>query len=756
MEFNFNGENMIDKKLSEIIIKYNIDKYYPMYKKMLSAIVVIREVIDGWKSKKILCLCTSELSKTHFEKIVASEYRELSLDIDYIIVEKADCYINNQIEQYISNSDLEKYDEIWNINNAGSFFIDETIISLGFKINDLYDCFELKGIVFEAEWYDLFQHNTGFFTSQNIEKAKDWKNYAIAEMLQLKEKSESCVKKPLKLLYLKKMLFVSLYIKDFIEANRIIQLLNNLGEDYSKLEDALGDLIDNIKTKLKSRNKKDLIVYWIDKTPYSDFPKLNKLYHKCTENANIFTNFYTMNPYTYPSFAQIFTEKKPIDEDGCFSGVEDYEQGNLIRMLTEKGYNIKIVGGVLEKKVATIHKSTLFHDEFSPASEILWDCVRNILDSSNTIFVLGHMVIEGHEPNMSVRVKNITDNRTRYDDCLKYIDDQIEFYDGLLSESCIKIYMSDHGKSDFKTRFHTIMAVERNGMLRGTNEKLLCLLDTRQIIGLAIDGKDFSSIKERQYVEVQDYNHMNGFDIGVTIKKRGRIDNLIRGYRGVITKKYTYIKFSSGNEWLYQNVGRRVFPLEPIWIQRETDLAGCDNQTELERFRNIVTVENAYKKIEKYEKYNKYVWKIYENAYEKNRKKVELIDLLFDEIDSNSVALRTGGYHSLCLYSLLSASNREKIKYIIDSNEDCLCKQLGIRIVSSLQSDIDTVVLSSKDLLEELLKESQLNSDYRNVTVINPYDWLAQKGIICRLNCFDFEPDYEDYEVGYPFGEVGL
>ena len=137
-------------------------------------------------------------------------------------------------------------------------------------------------------------------------------------------------------------------------------------------------------------------------------------------------------------------------------------------------------------------------------------------------------------------------------------------------------------------------------------------------------------------------------------------------------------------------------------------------------------------------------------------KKVELIDLLFDEIDSNSVALRTGGYHSLCLYSLLSASNREKIKYIIDSNEDCLCKQLGIRIVSSLQSDIDTVVLSSKDLLEELLKESQLNSDYRNVTVINPYDWLAQKGIICRLNCFDFEPDYEDYEVGYPFGEVGL
>ncbi len=747
---------MIDWKVEEIISKYNIDKYYPRYRKMIEAKRLIIALAQHWDKKRVLCVCVSNICKLQFQKAIASVE---NVNVDYYVVEYADCYIKNTIAPIEKDFDTD-YDEVWIISCKGRFFVYKGLEqSFSCDIKDLYVYFDLKGLVLDDEWYSLFQHNTGEFTSLSNEILQLWNNHPVIEYLLLKEQCNRSSSIDEKRIILIKMLFVALYIRDFLEAFRLLDILVEYDDTFSGVKSCLVELINYVTEKLHKREQKDVFCAWIDKVPYVDFGKLQSVYEICKNRALIFRNFYTMNPYTIPSFAQMFAGKKPIDGEGIFVGKDDIENGELINALEDKGYDVLFVGADFESHTALKHQSTRFHDEFTPCSIVLWDSIRGILNSDKPVFVIGQIGIEGHEPNMSISLCNEKNLESRYNSCLNHIDKQLSFYINLLNESCTEIIMSDHGKKDFKTRFHIIMAIKSKDIKKGFNDSLYSLLDFKSLVMDIIDGGGSDSplrIKERDYVEIQDYNHMSGFDIGVAIKKRGRIDDLIRGYRGIITKEYIYIHFSNGNEWLSQNDAHVILPYEPTWFQRESDLVGCSDPGVIEKLKRLSCKNTiSENQIAIHEKYNKYVWKIYNNAIDKNKRKIELVNKLFSSFLNSEVALRFGGYHSYGLITILTEENKNKIACIIDKNRECLCSKMGIQVVSKVPKEIRKIVISSKGYDSDFVP-GITEMDQGRIEIINLYEYLRKCGIVCKWNCFDFEPDYNDYDVDYPFDDFYL
>ena len=178
---------MIDKYINNLIIENNIDEYYPLFRKKIAAKSIIKEIVKKWIGKNILCICTSEVCKKYFEK---NTIEIKGLRIVYEITEKADCYDTNNI---LFNSDIElaDFDEIWNLGEKGSFFVNNYFRHAGYTIFNLYDEFDKRNLLFENEWYALFQHNTGGFTSRNIENVNSWCDYSITEYLDLKYRFDS-------------------------------------------------------------------------------------------------------------------------------------------------------------------------------------------------------------------------------------------------------------------------------------------------------------------------------------------------------------------------------------------------------------------------------------------------------------------------------------------------------------------------------------------------------------------------------------
>lgn len=741
---------MIDSLINNYIIENHIDKYYPSFQKKLHAQEMIVDIAKKWVGKKVLCICTSNLCRQYFEKAV---FEVDGLDVQYIVIEKGDCYVTNTVT--IDDAFLaEDYDEIWNISNRGSFFVNNYFREKKLKFFSLYDCFEERELIFEDEWFSLLQHNVGEFTSKNIETLSKWNNYPIVEFLDLKAKYKNSDDLRRKRMYLEKMLFVALYIKDFSATFELLDELIKIDDEYLKIKNALSSILLNVKDMLAARNKDDIFVYWIDKVPYVDFDKLPGIYDLCKTRALNFEQFYTMNPYTIAGFAQMFAGKKPVDDSGCFLSEQGLESSYFIDLLKQKGYRTCFVSSDFERCIDDDNKTTAFHDEFASSSEVIWDCINNLLKSDKPMLVVGQMAIEGHEPNMSIGINRYTNRDERYNECLNYIDKQVCFYDEWMPNSITRIFMSDHGKAAFRSRFHIFLSVVSNKIPPKSDDSMHCLLDYKDLILDIIGGKqNLLEGKSREYVEIQDYNHMSGFDIGVVIKNKRSIEPLIRGYRGIITRKHIYVKFSNGNEWLSINDESVVYPFEPSWYQRKDDLDESVSPEEIQTFRQLVDSCAISEKIVKArEKYNSYVWAIYNKAIDKNLKKVNLINEIFYGFPTTSIAIRFGGYHTLGLLSILTAKNREKIKYIIDRNKNCLCSKYDIPILDKVPCDIEIVVISSKIFSNEI-DQYPNGEKHSNVKYINLYEILKNNGISCRFNCFEFEADDDDYEVGYPFEE---
>lgn len=124
-----------------------------------------------------------------------------------------------------------------------------------------------------------------------------------------------------------------------------------------------------------------------------------------------------------------------------------------------------------------------------------------------------------------------------------------------------------------------------------------------------------------------------------------------------------------------------------------------------------------------------YIDVIYENVKKTIKIAAKLLNGMFAEYTDGSIALRSGGYHTMQIYAVLTRENKNKIGGIIDASDYCMCKSFCDKIYKpgeTLPDNIKAVLLSSYINLDELKAEA--DKLYGNFEIIDIYQYWKDHG----------------------------
>ena len=308
----------------------------------------------------------------------------------------------------------------------------------GNKINlvDLYDELEKKNIILTAPYYF---YRKGFYETSLYLKSKYEAN-----------KSEE------NLVLLINSLLV---LKDFVSAFKYIDIyINNKYSNYmvySDVKNNLKQLINSIKHYINNQNLNHIIMYWIDAVPFEKLKYIPYLHNKKDESL-FFERVYSSCPNTHPTMHTIFQETQRID-DYLFSKKKISEENSkLLREIRDAGYEFKYIGHVadnhIEKEYIYLEDESVFDDDKFSFSmcDTYWKMLQKIIDTKVPLFVIVHTICETHRPfisfgvgeNYSYKFKEAI-NSNQIECNYKYINEELKFYNEIIPNNIVKIYMSN-------------------------------------------------------------------------------------------------------------------------------------------------------------------------------------------------------------------------------------------------------------------------------------------------------------------------
>ena len=721
----------ITDQLNTIITKYNIDKYYPRFRKKIGA-------------EKIL--------KTEFLKTLNFEDGIILLatkqdDIDYT---KRFIPKSVLVEEVVWENDKEII-----LNKSGiiyflSFHDRQGVIQyletnkIAYK--DIYDLFQLQGLICEDEYYHLFSENS--YMTYDFAKRPGWMEKPEVEYYLLNKKYYGATTNQYKLLYAEKMLFIALYMKNFLLAKECIYCLKNLECELQieKAWEEINTLLERVRKSINVRDKKDIILFWMDAISYEQSDEMNYL-SKIKEKSISFDQAFTVTPHTTPTLKNMFCQKMQVTDRAYKINKIDRKNSKTIQYLEKCGYEIKIISGYwtdLIEDYEIENKPGLFY----PSSYVLWEGLECLLQDNNQSpqMIIVHALIEGHSPYLSASMADIDNVRQRIIDGKEELDRQLQFYNEFLGPSSVRFFMSDHGQDDFKTRFHIHFDIYGSMIRPKKIKSLFSIADFHYVLKSVIEENSVLEEEvKRQFVPIEDLDWYSKVEIEKIFRNKMTLTLNRFGYRGVITQDVICAKFSPGIEW---SISRGPFGgFEPQLypqIQNHVDVNGLktlflDYPMQLKMDNKFIYTQYLYQLLEVYSKRSKVIMAMLESVFEKFR--------------DNSVAIRFGGMHSSKLYNLLSQKAKRKVGYFIDNDDKCLCAEFGKTILDTekfIQSanvdfEVEAVILSSFDHLSELRNESRKYPS--SIEIIDIYEILERDGICCRENFYEkmgmADMDYE-------------
>lgn len=742
----------IDEKLNEIIFKHHLDEVYPDYKKMLEAEKLAKELAKSWISKgKIACIVTYE-SDIHLWKHFLRDGQK----VEFIRCAKKMPVpgFNNEyydVEKKLGATEWEKYSEVYVLSLEGSSIIQWWLRTHGVEHVFIYDYFDIHGCHFSKDWDNILMDPAmEYWTYRYGDNPK--KNHISIAVIHMLGRWKYDKNPDMKQLHWRKSFFLALYIRDFVLAEMLIKNVPVSCEQSVEAWKEITVLIEQIKARIQACTRKDILMLWTDAVPYDDIWKIPFLKEKMKTGV-CFDNMFSVNRNTNPTFKALLCHKLPVDEDSYSIGQISRENSIVLRDLEENGYSPVVIGGSWSAVPATI-QSDKYHRDYTPTSMILWDLWRNILLGSSPCYFLTHSLTESHSPYLSMGVEDyiLVDDGARYSASCGYLDKQYHYYLDTLPENMVKIFMTDHGKEKYQTRFHAFFVVENREPPRRVVEmcsyydffKLL-----RQIMkGETIDEREFA----REFVRVQDLDLYSPVSNARIIKYRIPVKIQDFGYHGVIDKDYIYLKFTNGIEWLAQR-GR---------FNEEPDLFGehIADKKQLEKYRMLMgKIPEPSAAIKNKLRYAEYLRKVYENAKERNKvnveKKCRLLNGWVSQYGKGMLAIRTGGLNAVFFYNKLSPENQERIAGFIDRDPNCSAAWFGKPVFSDVQSvpsNVKGILLVSYILLPELREEVSRYPD--GIEALDPYLYLDENEISYSAGIAEYEMLEEDYDVGFPFDEI--
>lgn len=728
----------IDEKLNELIIRYKIDRFHPRFAKNIKAKQIMQELFEEYKDKDLFFVAACQT------------------DIDYLW---EDCAFRNKGEGIVYYSELDDYH--WNVGEntvavITSFYGRREVMSslhnAGIQAISIYDYLAVRGLIPEGNYYDIFgeeyhMQKTGkaSFDYINLDMNAiffyDRRNYEISEAQAYKE------------LYLAKMIFDCVYIKDWILVKKYIeeyvtyQFSHWL--EYQHFYQEIEKLLNDIKNALMERQEDDIVVFWLDALEFGedkDMPFLCSLADKSID----FVNAYTVTPFTHSTAKTLFAHKCVADDRAYKLDLNP--EDSLIKMLEEHGYQFRFYTKL--EQVQDSLKGRLYQNEYTPFAEICWNMIHDILKSEEKIFAVCHEVLQTHAPFISyglsgkeyvyvqeasvilsghekqVREGQILESR-------KYTDDVLCMYTAFLPDNVYKIYMSDHGHTELD-KYHTIFRIVQKDIVPEKIEGIFSYIHFDKLVYKMIQNDhDYSDMIE-EFAQIQDVDYYNQsylkLHLGRLLQNPSLSLEWCFGYTGIITRQYTYIRYNNGRERYYNNMfctkplkEKTINYLRTLCTEYPQDII---NDGKFRASRNIyATVRNYWKRNGGWE-----------------QEKVQKIRTLFDALPAVAhVAIRGGGRHTWELWFALKQEQQEKIAYIIDADKRCMAARLGLKVINMndiKQEEVDMILVSSFKHEAEWIAE--LKNRISDIPVIGLYDYLKENGIECKVEFYKKEYAKED------------
>lgn len=539
--------NEVGKILKETCIgkKFAIwgsgDHTTQLYKYFSSEIKDAEFILDNDKSKEGKKFLKFDIRYPDVEKIKL---------IDVILISSFSCV--EQIEEQIKKMDVEV------------------------EVINIYDKLEKKGVKLQAAFYS----DASIYT--DIYKLKKAFN----------EKKQENILKDIILNYLK--------IRDINNAKKYINIyINNNYDKYNKMIELLrrleyieNDIIDRINEKAKD----NIFIFYWDALRYKDVHSKNtqmKYINSILNQSTYFTNTYSPSIFTYDSVQTILTgldknnaeikDKKIVSDEHC----------EFIKEAQSKGYKIKIYTNYWD----IIEGEKIEHFNSDYATLTIWNAVCNMAASSDSknIYIL-YFWQETHPPHFCGNHEKIPfehstpfsgskctmqsqeDYNNQYNECLRYIDEVMEYYYSILGENTLKILFSDHGQiieqatyelKDIGTlagwhddRVHIPLVITGGHISKKRIDGLFSMSKFNEIMKLILDKKQISlDIEDKIYFRFSKmYNA-----IMVNNYKKAKMEDYVHGFIVYMNDKYKCV--ITGNNkirYFYKSNDNEIFDKKEI------------------------------------------------------------------------------------------------------------------------------------------------------------------------------------------------
>ena len=703
----------INEKLNELVLKFHISDCVPQYQKYLKS----REVLLAWMKEnqnQNIVVIGRKSEVEYFHNIIT--------EVNY-----GQLYYKGMFEN-IEEAELREAGFVLNISY---FWKDEIFIHLvnqnfsAEKICNLYELLEQENLNWTGDFFDIY--NSGYHALKKGTFSYDCLDFDIGLLyFQHRRRYEIAQNVEVKRKYTELLIFDCIYARDFLSAQKWIKVYVNSfggdrGKNYIAFWEEVNRLLQKIKLLLEERQSEDFLMVWLDALEYgedNDMPFLKAL----DQEALSFANIYTVTPYTGATIKTLFAQARVIEEKSYNLPPIDEGNSEFIENIEKRGFEFKYHG--FKKLFREQFDARYNYNYFSAITEYYWNAIRDILllKEGKKYFGVLHEIISTHIPYVSLGLDGneyffaeawpgqqelINQNEAQILPSRKYVDEQLAFYSNLLPKRMYKMYMSDHGHT-LLGRYHPIMKIKQERIKPHCCDKVISYYYFMDIVKQLLDNYSIDETKLGNGTAiVQDVCYYYSDYIKEYIHDPNYNPDHMFAYQGIITDTDMFIKYQNGIRYYQKHVNDEVMVSDERLEYLESLLSKTPfDVNEHDKFVDSRIIYEAERKC-------------LERTKSVEQKKFEIARKLFE--DSDEIAVRGGGIHTLRLLMILPYELRKKVKYIIDMDPNCLASKLGIKVVAPSEIanySINYIVISSYDY------EKQWSEELR---ILGKGDWIVRE-----------------------------
>ena len=729
----------INDTLNKYILKFHVSDCVPRYKKYLESIAFLNRWMKQYKQHQIIVVGRKTEIEYFKKAITITAYKTIYYESVFGI----------NVDEKFKTADL--------IINISFFWKDEIYINLvnqnvnRTKICNLYELLENNNICWDGDFFNIY--NSGYHSFRKGDFSYDYTDLDIGLLyFQHRRRYEIAQDKEEKGKYIEELIFDSVYIRDFLSMQRWIDVYSSLFQNkkskwYITFSIKVSDLLLKIKQALEEREEEDFLMVWLDALEYGE-DKVMPFLKKIDEASLSFSNIYTVTPYTGATFKTLFAQMRVIEEKSYSISVVDENNSPFIDALERRSYQFKYHG--VKKIVQESLSAQYSYTPYSSITECYWNAIRDILllQDGKKYFGVLHEIVGTHIPYISIGLNDkdyffveswpgqqdqASEKNQQTIPSRIYVDSQLEFYSKLLPKRMFKMYMSDHGHT-LLGRYHALMKVQQEKVKSYCCDKVISYYNFIDIVMQLIDHYEINESKLGNGTAIiQDVCYYFSDYIKEYIKDPDYNPDHMFAYQGIVTDKDIYIHYQNDIRYYQKHINDEIMVSDERLQYLESLLSSTEfNVNEHDKFQTSRIIYEAERRC-------------LERTKGIEQKKYEVVSGLFEETDK--IAIRGGGMHTLRLLMILPYNLRERVKYIIDMDYNCLASKLGIKVIDPTKIDdysIGYIVISSFDYEKQWSKQLySLNN--KKWVVKGIYSELEKNGIVCHKEFYKKEYIKSDF-----------